>query len=36
MRTMYTIKVKTPETGSWERIPFGWTQEQGLVGKILY
>jgi transposase len=35
-RTMYTIKVKIPETDQWEIIPFEWTQEQDLVGKILF
>ncbi|MBN2175477.1 MAG: hypothetical protein JW731_15210 [Bacteroidales bacterium] len=35
-RTMYTIKVKIPETDHWETIPFEWTEDQDLVGKILY
>lgn len=34
-RTMYTIKIKIPETDQWELIPFEWTDEQELVGKIL-
>ncbi|MEA1886829.1 MAG: transposase [Bacteroidota bacterium] len=34
-RTMYTIKIKIPETDQWEIIPFEWTDEQELVGKIL-
>lgn len=34
-KTMYTIKIKIPETDQWEIIPFEWTQEQELVGKIL-
>jgi transposase len=34
-RTMYTIKIKIPETDQWEVIPFEWTEEQTLVGKIL-
>ena len=34
-RTMYTIKIKIPETDQWEVIPFEWTDEQELVGKIL-
>ncbi|MGC9342512.1 MAG: IS1634 family transposase [Bacteroidales bacterium] len=33
--TMYTIKIKIPETGQWEVIPFEWTEEQKLVSKIL-
>lgn len=34
-KTMYTIKIKIPETDQWETIPFEWTDEQELVGKIL-
>lgn len=34
-KTMYTIKIKIPETDQWEVIPFEWTEEQELVGKIL-
>ena len=34
-KTMYTIKIKIPETDQWETIPFEWTEEQELVGRIL-
>lgn len=34
-KTMYTIKIKIPETDQWETIPFEWTEEQKLVGRIL-
>ena len=34
-KTMYTIKIKIPETDQWETIPFEWTDDQELVGKIL-
>jgi transposase len=34
-KTMYTIKIRIPETDQWEIIPFEWTQEQKLVGRIL-
>ena len=34
-KTMYTIKIKIPETDQWEVIPFEWTEEQELVGTIL-
>jgi transposase len=34
-KTMYTIKIKIPETDQWEIIPFEWTEEQMLVAKIL-
>ena len=34
-KTMYTIKIKIQETDQWEVIPFEWTEEQELVGKIL-
>lgn len=34
-KTMYTIKIKIPETDQWEVIPFEWTEEQELVSKIL-
>jgi len=34
-RTMYTIKIKIPETDQWEVIPFEWTDEQEMVGKII-
>ena len=34
-KTMYTIKIKIPETDQWETIPFEWTDEQELVGEIL-
>ena len=34
-KTMYTIKIKIQETDQWETIPFEWTDEQELVGKIL-
>ena len=34
-KTMYTIKIKIPETDQWETIPFEWTDEQELVGRIL-
>jgi len=34
-KTMYTIKIKIPETDQWEVIPFEWTEEQEMVGKIL-
>lgn len=34
-RTMYTIKIKIPETDQWEIIPFEWTDEQELVAKII-
>lgn len=34
-RTMYSIKIKIPETDQWETIPFQWTEEQELVSKIL-
>ena len=33
-KTMYTIKIKIPETDQWETIPFEWTDEQELVAKI--
>ena len=32
-KTMYTIKIKIPETDQWEVIPFEWTDEQELVAK---
>ncbi len=34
-KTMYSIKVKVPETGQWISIPFKWTKEQELINKIL-
>lgn len=34
-KTMYTITIKIPETDQWKTIPFEWTDEQELVGKIL-
>jgi transposase len=34
-KTMYTIKIKIPETDQWEVIPFQWEDEQELVAKIL-
>ncbi|MFC2081403.1 IS1634 family transposase, partial [Bacteroidota bacterium] len=34
-KTMYTIRIKIPETDQWETIPFEWTDEQELVGKII-
>ena len=34
-KTMYTIKIKIPETDQWEVIPFKWVDEQELVAKIL-
>ena len=34
-KTMYTIKIKIPETDQWEVIPFEWTDEQEMVGKII-
>ena len=34
-KTMYTIKIKIPETDQWEVIPFEWTDEQELISKIL-
>ena len=34
-RTMYSIKMKIPETNQWEYIPFKWTPEQKLIKKIL-
>lgn len=34
-KTMYTLKIKIPETDQWETIPFEWTDEQNLIAKIL-
>lgn len=34
-RTMYSIKMKIPETNQWEYIPCKWTPEQKLIQKIL-
>jgi transposase len=34
-KTMYTIRIKIPETDQWETIPFKWTDEQELIDKIL-
>lgn len=34
-KTMYTIKIKIPETDQWEVIPFEWTDEQKQVSVIL-
>ncbi|HSL87405.1 MAG TPA: IS1634 family transposase [Bacteroidales bacterium] len=34
-KTMYTIRIKIPETDQWETIPFEWTDEQELICKIL-
>jgi hypothetical protein len=34
-KTMYTIRIKIPETDQWEVIPFQWEDEQELVAKIL-
>lgn len=34
-KTMYTLKIKIPETDQWEVIPFEWTDEQSLVAKIM-